>query len=446
MLQKIILGIDIGSSSVRAGLYDYVEKPLKGLVVRREWSFASTPDGGSQMAPTRAFDDVCDVIDDLLARSAGQEVEITHLAMCSFWHSLMGVDPRGKPTTPVLGWADTRSGKYSAELKRRFDEHEVHNRTGAHFHSSFWPSKLLWIKRERPDVFVSTDKWMGFGDYVIMRLVGASVTSTSMASATGIFDQRKLDWDKDLLRFLRVRSADLPQIAETPVKYKLTSAFARRWSALRKASILPAIGDGAADHVGSCGIGKNKASLMVGTSAAIRIAYRGDPPKEIPRGLWCYRIDADHVILGGALSDGGNLYEWCRRNFGLPTDAEEEIRRRDPGRALPIVLPYFHGERSIGYREDARGEILNLRPSHDVIDILHAAMIAVVERLAGIYEQLRGLATIDGVVASGGALRSSPLWCEILAKALGRELELSPADESALQGVVRLTLDGLSKE
>jgi len=439
-----ILAIDIGSSSVRAAVYDHDAKPLTDLHLKREWSFSTTGDGGSEMDADAAFSAVCDVIDGVLSQALRRKIQITHIAMCSFWHSLMGIDAAGRPTTPVLGWADTRSGKYSAELKRKFNETEVHNRTGAHFHSSFWPAKLLWLKTEQPNIFATTQTWIGFADYVGMRLTGDCSTSISIASATGIFDQRKCAWDTELLPYLKIKVSQLPQIAPAGGSIPLTQNALKRWPQLKNTLLFPPIGDGAADHVGSCGIGKNKASLMVGTSAAMRVAYRGDPPNELPHGLWCYRIDHERVILGGALSDGGNLFEWCKRNFNIPANAEDEIRRRDPRRPLPTVLPFFQGERSTGYRENARGEIIDLKASHDSVDILHAAMLAVAERLAEIYKRLRHVATIREIVASGGALRESPLWREIISNALGRELQMTNADESALRGAVLLGLEQIN--
>jgi gluconokinase len=439
-----ILAIDIGSSSVRAAIYDHAAQALRGLHVKREWSFSSTDDGGSEMYADAAFLAVRDVVDAILVKVSRRKIEVTDIAICCFWHSLMGVDSLGRPTTSVLGWADTRSGKYSAELKRKFNESEVHNRTGAHFHSSFWPAKLVWLRKEQPRIFATTAKWIGLADYVAIRLTGVCATSISMASATGIFDQRKCAWDTELLRYLKVKASQLPQIAVAGGSIPLTSKALKRWPQLKDALLFLSIGDGAADHLGSCGIGKGKASLMIGTSAAMRVAYKGDPPAKLPDGLWCYRIDDKRVIVGGALSDGGNLYKWCKRNFNIPANPEDEIRRRDPQRQLPAVLPFFHGERSTGYREDARGEIRDLKGSHDSIDILHAAMLAVAERLAEIYKRLRRVSPIREIVASGGALRESPLWREIVADALHRELHLTTSDESALKGAVLLALDQIN--
>src|SRR4051812_1993419 len=168
------------------------------MSVRIERSFVATPDGGSELDAEEAFSQIVDAIDAILKRSAKLKGEIKYVASCAFLHSLVGVNSRGKPTTKVLGWADTRSREYSAILKRRFDENTVHNRTGAHFHSSFWPAKLLWLRREFPDVFAKTSRWLSFSDFVALRLFGEAATSVSMASATGILDIRKCKWDKEL--------------------------------------------------------------------------------------------------------------------------------------------------------------------------------------------------------------------------------------------------------
>jgi gluconokinase len=176
----------------------------------------------------------------------------------------------------------------------------------------------------------------------------------------------------------------------------------------------------------------------------MRVAYQGEPPNNIPQGLWSYRIDEKRVVIGGALSDGGNLYEWCQRNFKLSAKVEDEIRRRDPGRALPMILPFFHGERSTGYREDAGGSILDLTASHDGADILHAAMIAVAEALARIRDPLKKLSPFTDIVASGRALRRSKLWREIISNTLDHELEVCDTDESALKGVVQLASESIN--
>jgi gluconokinase len=443
-----IVGIDIGTSSIRAALFDDRARQLRGSLVKREYSLETTPDGGSEADGERLFDLLVGIVDELQLHI---DAPIEHIASCAFWHSLMGVNSNGKPTTKLFTWADTRSSEFTEKLRRRFDENEVHNRTGARFHSSFWPAKLLWMKgrnfsdSEGVDP-ANTSKWLSLSDYFELRLCANEATSISMASATGIFDQRKLDWDSELICYLKIKRSQLPKIANS--SFELLPKFKKRWPQLKDAKWLSSIGDGAANNIGSDCATKNRATLMVGTSGAVRVAYKGKPPKNLQPGLWCYRIDANRVIVGGALSDGGGLYAYLKKisNIELSDKAiGDEIARRGADTHGLTVMPFFFGERSTGYNENARGYILGLNASHDTIDILQAAMEAIAFRFAEVLDQLRKVAKIDEIFVAGGALDASPVWTQIIADVLGRDLFVSDKQEASLRGAVLLALESLGK-
>jgi gluconokinase len=185
---------------------------------------------------------------------------------------------------------------------------------------------------------------------------------------------------------------------------------------------------------------------MVGTSGAMRVAYKGEQPKKLPPGLWCYRVDEKLVIVGGALSDGGGIYGLLKKNLQIEiSDVEigKEIARR--GAHGLTVMPFFFGERSIGYNENASGSIIGLNASHDAIDILQAAMEAVAFRFAEILDQLEKITHIDEIVVSGGAIDASPVWAQIIADVLGRDLLVSSEPEASLRGAVLLALESLGK-
>jgi gluconokinase len=281
-------------------------------------------EGGVEFDTDPLFADLCAVIDEVLERCEKLKGDITHVASCSFWHSLVGIDEKGKPTTKVLTWADTRSREYTGVLRKRFDETEVQVRTGARFHSSFWPSKLLFIREEFPDIWKRTDRWLSLSDYLFLRLCGNTTTSVSMASATGIFDQRKCEWDAKLLGYLKLSVDKVPKIAASADEsFVLSTRFQTRWPRLKSARWFPAIGDGAANNVGAGCTNRSKAALMIGTSGAMRVAYEGEPAPKLPSGLWCYRIDRKRAIVGGALSDGGGLYQWLKKNLRVDLSDEE---------------------------------------------------------------------------------------------------------------------------
>lgn len=446
MDKQLILALDIGTSSVRASLYDAEANPVRGAFAKIERTLTVTTDGGAEIDADEAVAQVVDVIDALLEKSRTRKAEISWVAASAFWHSLVGVDDKGKPTTRVLGWADTRSRRYTEIFRARFNERETHCRTGARFHSSFWPAKLMWLRAEFPVIFAKTERWLSFSDYLALSLFGESTTSVSMASGTGIFDIRRCVWDAELTNFLKLNPASMPIIADTDSQtFTLNNKYSKRWPRLAKAKWFPAIADGAADNIGAGCFTKSQAALMVGTSGAMRVAYEGEPPAKIPDGLWCYRIDRNRVILGGALSDGGGLYRWLERTLILPKDAEACLASRLPGGHGLTFLPFLAGERSTGYNEHAAGSILGLSMATEPIDILHAALESVAFRFGEIFAQLNSVVEIKTIAASGGALRSSPAWTHIIADVLGRELSMNSVAESSSRGAVLLALESIGK-
>ena len=178
--------------------------------------------------------------------------------------------------------------------------------------------------------------WLSLSDLIALRLFGEAATGVSMASATGIFDIRTCGWDTELLRFLKIKPANLPEIVSDDAQtLQLNSKFVKRWPRLKSSLWLSAIGDGAANNIGAGCVTKTKAALMIGTSGAMRVAYKGSPPDKIPNGLWCYRIDRRHVIIGGALSDGGGFTAGSKTICGcLPTTTRLRLRSQNANLTL----------------------------------------------------------------------------------------------------------------
>ncbi len=434
---------------MRSALYDGAAEVLPETMVKNERPVEITEDGGAEIDAAEAFAQVVGAIDDVFERCPAEVAETEYVAASCFWHSLVGIDSLGEPTTPVYTWAETRPADFVQKLRDDLEEEEIHNRTGARFHSSFWTAKLLWLRNEKREIFDKTAKWLSFSDFVALKLFGEIATSVSMASATGIFDIRQNVWDEELLDYLKISRENLPEIVEKDDQtFQLNEEYKERWGKLKTAKWFPAIGDGAANNIGANCLKSEKAALMIGTSGAMRVAFEGDVPGKIPHGLWCYRIDRRRVILGGALSDGGGLYFWLKKNFRLKknddkTEAKIEKRAAD-GHGLTF-LPFLAGERSTGYHEDASGALLGLKSAHDKIDIVQAALESVAFRFAEIYDQLNEVCEIKEIIASGGALRESPIWTQIICDVLAQDMNLPDTREASSRGAILLALETAGK-
>jgi gluconokinase len=434
-----MLSIDVGTSGVRATLFD--ERGVETISTQaRRRSEGALSDLG-EFDPDVLVEEVISTLDQLLASNAGQ---IEFVAVSTFWHSLVGVNANGEPTTPLLSWADTRAAQAAKDLRAAFDEREMHRRTGCRFHASYWPAKLLWLRSACPERFAATRQWLGFGEYLCLRLFGETAARVSPASATGLFNQRACDWDWDFIRELKISPDTLPEIKDS--NPRLTDRFAQRWPALAEARLVCVTGDGATNNIGAGCITKDDVALMIGTSGAMRVVFAGDPPETLSPALWSYRASRTRVTVGGALSDGGGVFRWLRESLNIETaDLEPKLAALEPDSHGLTILPFWSGERSTGWSPDARGVIIGLRQETQPVEIVRAALEAIAYRFALIARALEPVAPGARIVATGNALRSSRAWIQIIADVLGRPVALGSAAEASIRGAALLALEAVGK-
>lgn len=448
MVEGVILAVDVGSSSVRASLYDGFGKLIRGTETALGYELDLTRDGGATKDAEELFGLFVRAVDGTLEEASRARREVSGVAVSTFWHALLGVDGRGAPTTPVFAWADRRAASYADELRRRLDAGSLHRRTGCVPHSSYQPAKLLWLASEAPETFARTEHWISPGEYFYLRLFGPADlrVGVSMASATGLMHQNDKAWDERTLAALPISDTRLSPISEEPHE-GLSPEWSRRWPALAGVPWFPAAGDGACSNVGVGSTTPETAALMVGTSGAMRVLWKADSA-EVPEGLWCYRPDAGRFVAGGALSDGGNLIAWLQRTLRLPEpeEVEKELTGREPGSHGLGFLPLLAGERGPEWSDLANGAVTGLSMATQPVDILHAAMEAVALRFALISRRIEAeLPHSAGrrVVATGGGLMGSPAWTRMMADALGRPVTASGVEEASSRGAALLVAERL---
>ncbi|HEY7414230.1 MAG TPA: FGGY family carbohydrate kinase, partial [Ktedonobacteraceae bacterium] len=287
----LVLALDVGTSSTRALLFDANGAVVPDIVSQHKYQLTTSSEGEVSVDADMLADLVARTIDEVLQSAGPLAQQIKAVALDTFWHSLLGVDARNCPLTPVITWEDTRAFAATLDLRKRLNERAVHRRTGARFHASYWPAKLLWLSQAQPDTYKQVAQWISFGEYLHRKFLGRSVCSLSMASATGMLHTRARRWDEELMQVLQINIQQLPEPGDVRDSIQgLSSEYANRWPVLRDARWFPAIGDGASACVGSGCASPENWSLTVGTSSAIRVVIPVDEI-ELPPGLWLYLID-----------------------------------------------------------------------------------------------------------------------------------------------------------
>jgi gluconokinase len=440
----LVLAVDLGTSSARAFAYDAAGRRYGGGGAQVRYAWATTPGGGAEADAAAIVSGVEQAVDGAVAALGADAARVVAVGTAALWHSLVGVGADGAAVTPVYPWNDNRPAAAAAALAAELDRDAVHARTGAELHPSYAPAKLRWLRATEPDAFRAARHWMSLPEYVQLRLTGERRASVSIASGTGLFDQHRCAWDGELLAAAGVDAAQLSAVVDLDAPPPpLRAEYRARWPALAGARWLPALGDGACANVGSGCVGANRVAVSLGTSGAVRVLWDAGPRVRIPPGVWCYRLDRAHVVMGGAVSNGGNVYAWLARTLGLPAETELEaaLSAREADAHGLTVLPFLAGERSPRWPERARGTVHGLTLDTTAVDVAQAALEAVVYRLALIRRLVAAeLPAAGPVVASGAALASSPFLAQTLADALGEPVLLAADEEASARGAAIVAL------
>jgi gluconokinase len=444
--QPLVIALDIGSSGIKAVAFDSRAQAVPELVARAPFALEAMHDGGSEVNLDKLERAVYSVMDELHAK-LGQH-EILAVALTGFAPSLVALDADGQELAPALSYADTRSQGFVSTRR----DADLMDRSGCPAYSSLWSAQIPWWMAQQPETDVR--RWLSVPDYILSRWFGLEHLSTtySLAAWTGLLNRHALEWDRRSLKALKLEPRSfLPLADHDAPQVGLPEPWRSRWPRFSDVPFFPAVGDGAAANIGSGAIGRAAIAVTVGTSAAVRAALPS-PVKTIPDGLWAYRVTRDCALVGGALTEGGNLFAWARETLRLEDDLESrlesqlesQLKQFGPDAHGLTFIPSFAGERSPGYRPNARGTVHGLSLASTPLELLCAALEGVTYRLADLIERLGPIMEPEAqVILSGNAILASPFWSQMLADALGRRVTCCAEPEATARGAAILALMAL---
>jgi gluconokinase len=449
ILRRVILALDIGTSSTRTALFDERAQRLEGTTAQEAYPLRTSAEGAAEIDPAELLGAlrIC-LAQTMSAARANRERcrrGIAAIGASCFWHSIIGADAHGRALTPVITWADARCREDAAELRETFSERQVHARTGCMLRASFWPAKLAWLRRTQGRLFARVRQWMSPAEWLQHSLCGGSRCAFGMATGTGLLNPTTLAWDRALLAHAGLDGGKLRPLGDEPVS--VGGALAREFPELAGVPWFPAIGDGAASNLGSGATRPGFAAINVGTSAALRVMHSGRVARA-PLGLFCYRVDAQRFVIGGAVSDAGNLRAWCLRELRLPNDeaAIERALAARPGPAPGLtVLPFWTIDRAPTWNDAAVGVIHGVSASTTALDLLQAITEASYQRIARIAELVLASETAPPKFIVSGGIQRSPAALQRLADVLGRAIFPNDEMEASIRGAAIFALEKLGR-
>ncbi len=452
-----ILAVDIGTSTLKAGLVDVSNLSVK-VKVSEKASFSAPRHGWAEVDPEGLWVEVSKLISEV----AGPYYSLIRgLTVSGHMAGVVPVDKSGSPLRNLIIWLDERAAGYPRELWGGLLKFKGYNLArliefllitgGAPSRTGKDPlSKMDWIRYNEPEVWRKTFKILGTNGFIIFKLTGNYVTSPDDASLTWLLDKGNR-WSLRLLRKYGIPLEFLPDISmSTDIAGYVLGDVSKELNVPPNTPVVVGSGDLTSAAVGSGAVGEGELHVYIGTSSWVAghisrrkvdlLHYIGSIPSAIP-GM--YLLVAEQEIAGGAL-------DYLMKLFGLEGSyslVEELASKAAPGSKGLIFAPWLYGERAPIDDPEVRGVLLGLSLDHGKGDVLRAVMegVALNIKWSHIYmEKIVGPKNSVNIV--GGGAKSS-LWCQIVASALNklvyrvREPENSTLRGSAMIALVALGID-----
>lgn len=450
------LGVDIGTTSTKAVLFD-----RGGTVKESETVFypLHTPNQlVAEQDPEEILHAVLAAVKKTIRKSRIPAQALKLVAFSAAMHSLIAVGKDGKLLTRSITWADTRSAKQAKKIKEEKDGHAIYLRTGTPIHAMSPLSKLVWLKEEEPAIFEQAEKFIGIKEFVFHKLFDEYVIDHSLASATGLFNLEKLDWDEGALEVAGVEASRLSRLV--PTTYQMAGVkpeYAAFMGIREDMPFVVGASDGVLANLGVGAVDPGIVAVTIGTSGAVRTVL--PKPKTDPKGrTFCYALTENQWVVGGPVNNGGIVLRWLRDEFA-PSEVETAKRLGiDPYDVLTQIAstvnagadgllfhPFLTGERAPLWDANARGSFFGLSIHHQKQHMIRAVLEGIVFNL---YTVLLAVEELTGepvrIQASGGFARSD-MWRQLMADVFDKPVTVPESFESSCLGAVVLGMYALGE-
>ena len=428
------IGVDLGSTNLKAALYDgnlsCVARESEKVLYARSERFV-------ELDIEQYYESFAAMIRRLGEKSGVSPSEIRSIGFTGQAETLVILGEDKKPLMNAISWMDERSKEECEELASLFSEEEIRRVTGQMAVLPTWPAtKILWLKKNRPEIYQKAAHYLLLKDYMIWKMTGKMLCDMSIATFSFYFDiYRKCYWTK-MMDAVGIRPEQLPPLTEPNTCAGCVCAAAAADTKLTQET---EVNIGTLDHfagmIGTGNITTDGVSLSTGTVMAL--AVMAEEPADPDCGIAMHYgfLPDTHVMLP-VVESGGVSLEWFRSSCMKDTGYDklnEELAKRDSLKG-PIFLPYIVGVNPPEFDPAATGVFWGLRQEHDAVDMAGAVMEGVACLLRKNCDSIRNTGTgIERIIATGGGAKSA-VWCQMQADLTGLPVVVPSDSEAACLG------------
>ena len=426
-------GIDLGSTNIKIAIYSedfkLIDRQSRPVEYIRENGFVE-------------FDAVtyCQILTDLLTAMVEDNgiKSIRQIAFTGQAESLVVLGADGKPLMNAISWMDERSTEECKLLEQQFTHEICEAVTGQMAVLPTWPAtKILWLQKNKPEIYAAADTYMLLKDYVVYYLTGEKKSDMSIATFSFYFDIYKKCYWQEILDAIGVKLCQLPELVEP-----CTVAGELKPGLIPGLEPGTAVNVGTLDHfagmIGAGNIAPGGVTLSTGTVMAMTVMADESMAHNTGIAMHYGFLPDTHIMLP-VVESGGVSLEWFRRACMKNVTYDEmnaTLERRSRNDLL--FLPYMVGTNAPEFDADAKGVFWGLRQEHDNIDMAGAIMegVAYVLQKNLVHIHNNGI-RLNNIIATGGGAKS-PIWCQLYADITGLPVRIPAEKEAACLGAAMI--------
>lgn len=462
----LLLGIDVGTSSVKAVVIDTAGHVL--ATASAEHPMLQPRTGWTEQDPGEWWNGaVLAVRQALSSPGLGDNPadRVAGIGLSGQMHGSVLLDRRARDRhgadavalRPAILWNDQRTAAECVQIEKESGgRRRLVELVGNAAMTGFTLPKLLWVRGHEPHLWARVAHLLLPKDFIRLKLTGEIATDVGDASGTLLFNVDDRAWHGGLIHRLDFSPSILPPVFESAAVTGHISPWAASQTGLRAGTpVVGGSGDNQAGAVGAGVVGRGLVLATLGTSGVV-YAHADAPRKDLPTDgeapgrlhTMCAATGTDQdrrgwCVTGVTLAAAGSLH-WTRDQIfpGTPFDElVHEAQSAEPGCDGLVFLPYLTGERCPYAEPAARGGWIGLTSRHSRAHLVRSVMEGVTFSMGQILDLVRSAGVpVEAVRLGGGGARST-LWRQMLADVMNcpvvtTNTEQGPAFGAAMLGGV----------
>ncbi len=437
----LLIGIDVGTTHLKAAAF--TEAGEQVAIAHVETPTHRLPDGGAEYDPEALWQGIARCLAQVMAAAPGQ---VAGVAVASMAEAGVLVTADGRAAHPAMTWFDPRTRVQAEALSRAPGRDALYFRTGLFVMPKHGLAKLLWLKENRPEAYAAGTAWLSMAEWIAFKLTGRRTSCPTLAARTLGYDLTAGAWATDIIQDIGLRTELFAELTKEGAPVGGVTPDAAAATGLPAGTVVALAGH---DHpcaslaAGVTGPGQ----MLDSTGTAEAVIGAVDGPLLTPGALHSQISQGPLPVPGliglqaGASAAGGSL-EWLKREFfegssyadltGLAEGAGE-------GPTGLLYLPHLGGGGPPAVDPASKGAIVGLTYGTTRGQIVKAVLEGTcfeLRRMVDAMEQLTG-APFERIVVTGGHAKN-PLWLQLKADILGRELSVPEVAEATLLGAAML--------